>query len=227
MTTIGTDLTVNGNTILNQNLNVGGTSYLQSTQTTNAHATGDLTVDGTTYLQAVETTSLTTPSFTTTGDLTVGGTATLNLVEATNVMTPLLTLSGSPFSFLSNTYSPTVIGGPGFNVIYTTQTGKYVRIGDFVKVYFDIQFNGNVVGLVTPLRITLPFNNALAGQTGTLSTLCTLPNPPIFPITLNLRQAGFNYGALFSATQPNTSPIMPQTGNNQRLVGTISYFATP
>jgi len=187
----------------------------------------DLTVTGSTHLQALDATSIATPSFATT-DLTVPGTSHLGIVESTNVITPTLTLSGSPFSFLSNTYSPTVIGGPGFTVVYTTQVGKYIRVGDMVKVYFDIQFNGTVTGpLLTPLRITLPFNNAYPGQTGILSTLCVLPNPPTFPITLNLRQAGFNYGALFSATQNNTSPIMPQTGPGQRLIGTITYFATP
>lgn len=212
----------------------GNVSVSGDLSASNATITGDLSVAGTTNLAAVNLTSLTAPDLTTTGDVNVGGdltvtgTAYLNSVESTNVITPLLTLGGAALSFAQGSYTPTVFGGPGFNVTYTGQTGYYTKIGRLVKAYFDIKFNGNVVSPATsPLRITLPFPNGFAGQTGTLSTLCSLPSPPQFPITYNLRQAGVNYGALFNAGQPNSNPIMPQTGAGQRLIGSIVFMTPP
>jgi hypothetical protein len=159
------------------------------------------------------------------GDLTVEGVTNLATVSASNFITPNLVLNGSQFSFQQNPYIPTVMGGPSFSVTYTNQTGYYVKIGRQVTAVFDIHFTGTITGpTITPLRITLPYVNGYPGQSGQLSTLCTLPTPIVFPISLNLRVAGFNYGALFSAQQPNTNPIMPATGANQRLVGSITYL---
>lgn len=189
---------------------------------------GDLTVTGTAHVAALDAATFTTPTLHLTGDLTVDGTSHLGIVESASVITPSLTLNGTTFTLSDNDYTPTVIGGPGYSVTYTSQTGHYIKVGRLVKAYFDIKFNGTITGpLLTPLRITLPFNNGYDGQTGTLSTLCQLPTPPAFPITFNLRQAGVNYGALFANSQPNSNPIMPQTGMNQRLVGSISFLAPP
>jgi len=212
----------------------GNVSISGDLSASNATITGDLSVAGTTTLANVSLASITAPDLTTTGDVTVGGdltvtgTSYLNSVETSNVITPLLTLGGSALTFASGSYTPTVFGGPGFMVTYTGQTGYYTKIGRLVKAYFDIKYNGTVTSpAVAPLRITLPFANGFAGQTGTLSTLCTLPTPPQFPITYNLRQAGVNYGALFNVGQPNTNPIMPQTGAGQRLIGSIVFMTPP
>lgn len=153
-------------------------------------------------------------------------TSYINITDATGGTNGgLMVNGGSPLtSYIEGTWTPTLaFGGASTGITYTTQAGKYTRIGNVVNYTLTITLSSKGSATGTP-TITLPITsgntanqNAVAWIRGSGLTIIgqanafISPNSPTMAIEIN------NNGTVTTGTDTNFT-------NTSSLVITGSYF---
>ena len=135
----------------------------------------------------------------------------------------------SETSYVEGTFTPTVtlVGGAGNTVpVYTTNTGRYTRIGNRVFAQVVLSGDGGAEGAGTgEIAIALPFT--ASASMGELTSLCgRLVNGGneywvVIFISPSATTLGFKYMSSFTAGTPATGDL--QNGTDRQIRLTFDY----
>jgi hypothetical protein len=146
------------------------------------------------------------------GGLYVGGTVAANKLD----------------DYEEGTWTPTLTGASSNpTVSYTTQNGRYTKIGNTVTLYFQC-FTSSVSGGTGRLRISgLPFTSNSNNKAGTALGYVSFVNLNAGYTTFSLVLEGSGAHLLGAQSGDNVSAIevnVTEAGNAFNVVGTLSYF---